>query len=162
MIARMAARRMKSVGTVVLVALLVGYAAGLWSAGALYRPGHEARDYQVLRVIDGDTIVVDNHGYEMHVRLLRINTPEKNEPGFQQAKAYLQQLIGRRRVRLAFERDKPEKDRYGRMLCYVWLNDGTLLNAAMVQAGHSKFVTRFGRGRYAHWFEQAEAESQGP
>ena len=70
-----------------------------------------AQRYEVLRVIDGDTFVVeDSSGIRTRIRLRNIDAPEKGEPGYEAAKAALEKRILGKRVRLkAFA-----MDRYGR------------------------------------------------
>lgn len=109
----------------------------------------------VVRVIDGDTIVVELDGMDEHVRYIGIDTPEMDDerPAIRRravaAKAANLRLVGGRRVRL--ELDAERRDRYGRLLAYVWVGD-TLVNEALVQAGHAapytvppnvKYVDRF-------------------
>ena len=112
---------------------------------------------RVVRVVDGDTIRVVYKGREEPVRLLTINTPEKGEPGFEEATEALGRLVvgdheEGRDVLLEFETPGVEaRDRYGRLLAYVFVN----VNVEMVRLGHSPFWTRYGRGRYAHEFERA-------
>ena len=70
-----------------------------------------AQRYEVLRVIDGDTFVVqDSSGIRTRIRLRRVNAPEKGEPGYEEAKAALEKKILGKKIRLkAYAIDK-----YGR------------------------------------------------
>ncbi len=111
---------------------------------------------QLLRVVDGDTIDVQIKQWMETVRLLRVNTPEKGQPGFEESKQFLQQFLKGKTIRLEFEQpDKVERDRYGRLLCYVFA-DSFNVNVAIVHAGWSEFWTKYGEGRYAAAFRQAE------
>jgi len=124
-------------------------------------PAAVGKSCPVLSVTDGDAIRVMFRGQDEPVRLLRIDTPEKGEPGHDEATAALNDLIGRRSVRIEFETPgKEERDRFGRLLCYVFLLDGRNVNVEMVRLGWSKFWTRFGRGRLAEQFEAAEREAR--
>ena len=95
----------------------------------------------VVRVIDGDTIVVQVGGTEEHVRLIGIDTPETHKPGTPvecfgpEASAHLAELIPPgTRVRL--ERDRDTRDVYGRLLAYVYRDsDGLFLELAMAKDG---------------------------
>jgi len=110
----------------------------------------------VSRIIDGDTIEVMYQGKVEKVRLLRIDTPERGERGFYEAKEALSDLIGRRAITLEFETPgELQRDRYGRLLCYVFL-EGVNINVEMVKRGHSKFWTKYGEGKYAEDFRKAE------
>ncbi len=111
----------------------------------------------VLRIVDGDTIVVSYHGKKEHVRLLRINTPEKDFYGYKQAKKAMKKLVAGKGIRLEFE-NTLERDKYGRILAYVWVDD-LHVNVEMVRLGWSRFWTRSGEGKYAVEFRQAEKEA---
>jgi micrococcal nuclease len=95
----------------------------------------------VVRVIDGDTIVVKLGDTEEHVRLIGIDTPETHKPGTPvecygpEASAHMTELLPPgTRVRL--ERDRETRDVYGRLLAYVYrARDGLFLEMAMVKDG---------------------------
>jgi micrococcal nuclease len=106
----------------------------------------EPRDGRVVRVVDGDTLEVRVDGEEERVRLLGIDTPESVRPGAPvecAAKAAARALRRRaldgagrgRRVRLRNDPTQDERDRFGRLLAYVELRDGTDLGRAQVRAG---------------------------
>ncbi|GBD24629.1 Thermonuclease [bacterium HR29] len=105
----------------------------------------ECEPAQLLRVIDGDTIAVVVGGQSETVRLIGVDAPELHhptrgaEPYGAEAAAYLARLLAGQRFCL--ERDISERDRYGRLLRYVWLEDGTLVNEALVAAGMAMVVT---------------------
>ncbi len=112
---------------------------------------------KVLEVIDGDTIVVEWRGRTEHVRLLRVNAPERGQPGFREAKALLELLT--RGVLAALEFERPdERDAYGRLLCYVFA-EGSHVNLEVVRAGWSPFWTKYGDGRYALALQLAEMDA---
>ncbi len=97
------------------------------------RPG----DTAVVRVIDGDTIVVKG---DRHVRYIGIDTPEVRpvpEPFGPQATEYNEKLLRRGSVRL--EKDESETDRFGRLLRYVYA-DGILVEAELVREGYARAV----------------------
>ena len=77
-----------------------------------------ARDYAVLRVIDGDTFTVMYDGEETSVRLADFDAPEPNEPGGPAAPAALKKLIGGKIVRLDFP-GKRKRDGFGRLLATI-------------------------------------------
>lgn len=115
----------------------------------------------VRHVIDGDTVVVENGE---HVRLIGINAPEftpwknKIDPYGEEAKEALQRLLEGKRVRL--ESDVEEKDRYGRTLSYLWLEDGRMANRVLVQEGAAR--ARYYRPNGAHRaeFDSDEREAR--
>ncbi len=100
---------------------------------------------QLVRVIDGDTIAVLVEGRADTVRLIGVDAPELHhptrgaEPYGAEAAAYLARLLQGKRFCL--ERDVSERDRYDRLLRYVWLEDGTLVNEVLVAAGMAMVAT---------------------
>lgn len=100
----------------------------------------------VVRVVDGDTIKViyDAPPREYGVRLLGIDTPERDEEGYAEAKTALATMLGDH-VRLEFEPNGKVFDNYGRIL--AWLKDekGNLIQEAMIRQGHTKFADQWGK-----------------
>lgn len=119
----------------------------------------EPRRAEVQRVIDGDTIEVRWRGRAERVRLLRIDTPERGQRGYAEATAALEQLIGGREVVLEFEEaSRPLRDKYDRLLAYVFVDDRNA-NVELVRSGWSRFWTKYGAGRLAERFAAAEREA---
>jgi len=85
----------------------------------------------VVRVIDGDTFVLDNGE---KVRLLGINAPEKGQRCYDEATNALKDLVEGKKVRL--EKDKVDRDVYGRLLRYVFV-DNTFVNAELLRQGYA-------------------------
>lgn len=112
----------------------------------------------VVRVIDGDTIVVALDGQNERVRYIGIDTPEMNDerPAIRRravaARGANARLVAGRRVRL--ELDAERRDRFGRLLAYVWVGD-TMVNEALVRAGHAAPYTVPPNVRYADRFVDA-------
>jgi len=88
-------------------------------------------EYLVSKVIDGDTIELENG---KAVRLLGIDTPEKNELFYEEAKNTLKQLVDGKRIVLV--RDLENKDKYGRLLRYVFVGK-IFVNVEIVKKGYS-------------------------
>lgn len=86
----------------------------------------------VERVIDGDTIEVRFNNTLQNVRLLGINTPEKNKPYYMEAKNFLIETIQNKSVLLNY--DSVDIDKYGRKLRYVTIS-GRIVNLDIVQLG---------------------------
>ncbi len=113
-----------------------------------------------VEVIDGDTIVLD--GNEI-VRLIGIDTPETKNPSKpvqhygREAYEFTKRLVEGKKVRLAYDLNK--KDKYGRTLAYVYLEDGTFLNAEVIKQGYG-FVYRYFLFKYFDEFKQYEREAR--
>jgi len=101
-------------------------------------------DGAVVRIVDGDTIHVRVGDRVEKVRYIGINTPEVHhprkgeEPGGRDAMAVNRALVAGRQVRL--ETDVQARDRYGRLLAYVWIGD-TMVNAELVRRGYAQVMT---------------------
>ena len=107
----------------------------------------------LVDVVDGDTIKVKWDTQITSVRMLNINTPERGQPGYREATDSLKSMLdGATAVMLEFEEDGSHaRDKFGRLLCYVWLN-GKNLNVEQVRAGHSKYWRKYGDGRHVRDF----------
>ena len=111
---------------------------------------------KVVKVIDGDTIVIEGR---YHVRYIGIDTPEMGEPYYEEAKQANEGLVGGKVVRL--ERDVSERDKYGRLLRYVYV-DGVFVNAELVRQGYARVYPyeRFPDVKYYDLLKQAEEEAK--
>lgn len=119
----------------------------------------EPQRVDVLRVIDGDTIEVRWRGRAERVRLLRIDTPERGQRGHTEATAALERLVDSREAVLEFEEaGRPRRDKYDRLLAYLIVDDHNA-NVELVRLGWSRFWTRYGAGRLAERFAEAEQEA---
>jgi micrococcal nuclease len=95
---------------------------------------------QVRRVVDGDTILLTSGE---RVRLIGVDTPESVKPGTpvqcyaRRASAFTHALLDGARVRLVYGAEK--RDRYGRLLAYVYrARDGLFVNAELVRRGYAR------------------------
>jgi len=88
---------------------------------------------RVIHVVDGDTIEVEIDGRVEQLRYIGIDTPEHGLPWFEESTEANRTLVEGQTVRL--ERDVSERDRYGRLLAYVYLTSGTFVNGALVSQG---------------------------
>jgi micrococcal nuclease len=108
----------------------------------------------VARVVDGDTIELADG---RRVRYIGINTPERDQPYYQEATDANRQLVENREVQLEFDVDT--FDQYGRSLAYVWVN-GSMANWEIVQRGFANVFTVPPNVRYDETFRQAEREAR--
>ena len=115
------------------------------------------------RAIDGDTIIVNIAGVKERVRLIGVDTPETKHPRKpvqyygKEASMFTANMVEGKKVRLEF--DQSQRDRYKRLLAYVYLEDGTFLNAEIVKQGYGHAYTKF-PFKYMHKFRQHEREAR--
>jgi micrococcal nuclease len=102
---------------------------------------------ELVRVVDGDTIVVEIDGQRQTVRLIGIDTPESVKPDSPvecfgpEASAFTNALLPAGTA-LHLERDVEARDDYGRLLAYVYLAaDGTFVNLEIVRQGYASLLT---------------------
>jgi micrococcal nuclease len=138
----------------VIAALLVLAAvAGAGGFGVLVggRPaGDGSRAATVTRVVDGDTVVLSGIGKS---RLIGIDTPEVYggvECYGPEASAYTKHVLSGRRVRYRIGAEP--RDRYGRALVYLWLDDGRFFNEMLASGGYARTLTIAPNTRYADRF----------
>lgn len=128
----------------------------------------------VQRVVDGDTIKLSNG---QRVRLIGVDTPELHysekllrdsrktkkdirtiqELG-RRASEFTKKLCDNKKVRLEF--DVERHDRYGRLLAYVYLEDGTFVNAKIVEEGYGQIMTIPPNVKYADYFLKLQAKAR--
>ncbi len=90
-------------------------------------------------VVDGDTINVLLNGEEYRVRYIGMDTPEQGEPFFEDATRANRRLVENQTVIMV--KDVSETDRYARLLRYIYLPDGTMVNLEMVRLGFAQTAT---------------------
>lgn len=164
-------RRRWSLATLVLVVAVL-----LLTRGRLFedvfRPAPAPAEgwYTVVRVIDGDTLRVTPNPAPGapkgdRIRLLGVDTPETVHPQRpveyfgREASAFTRRLCEGRRVRLAFD-PAAGRDPYGRTLAYVYLEDGTFVNAEIIRQGYGHAYTRYPIA-YLEEFRALEREARG-
>lgn len=105
--------------------------------------------YSVIKVYDGDTIEVDMAGTPEKIRMIGVNTPETHDPRKpvecfgQAASDYTHSQLDSRKVRLQADPINQNRDRYDRLLRYVYLEDGSLYNAQLIREGYGFAYTHF-------------------
>ena len=115
---------------------------------ARYAPAYE--EHTVVRVIDGDTFVVLENNVQEKVRMLGIDTPETVDPrkpvqcfGPEASAELKKNLAPGTHVRLERDSLNEDRDKYHRLLRYVYTDDGALINAAMIRDGFAFAYTKF-------------------
>ena len=139
---------------IVALSLLGAERAGWLSADAPISVSNQLTQqtpglYQVVRFDDGDTITVDMEGKQEKIRFIGVDTPETQDPRKpvqcfgKAASQFTKDVIGSNRVRLEADPTNSNRDRYQRLLRYVYLPDGTLVNKRIIQEGYGFALTGF-------------------
>lgn len=142
---------------VVPLLLVLALAATGWAADRRPLEG------VVVKVVDGDTIHVRLGDRLEKVRYIGVNTPEVHhprlgeQPGGREAWAVNRRLVGERHVRL--ELDVQARDRYGRLLAYVWVGE-TMVNAELVARGYAQVMTLPPNVRYQQLFLRLQRDAR--
>jgi micrococcal nuclease len=127
-------------------------------------PPRNAVPARVQRVTDGDTFVATVKGRRERVRVIGVDTQESVAPNRpverygEEASDFAKHYLDGQTVRLAG--DAEPRDRYGRMLAYVWLADGTFWNALLVAEGYAQQLTIPPNVTYASLFRRLVAEAR--
>ncbi|WP_052380635.1 thermonuclease family protein [Paenibacillus camerounensis] len=118
-------------------------------------------DAEVTSVIDGDTFRIrTNEGDTEKVRLLLIDTPEigeQPEPYALEARNYAKELLEGQTVHLEF--DESERDQYGRLLAYVYVND-QMVNLLLLEKGLARVAVFPPDTRYVDAFREIETKAR--
>lgn len=115
----------------------------------------------VQRVIDGDTVVLATGE---RVRYIGVDTPELHHPKkpveayAREAKEFNRRLVDGKAVRLEF--DVERHDKYGRLLAYVYLEDGTFVNAELIRQGYAQILTIPPNVKYADLFLKLQRQAR--
>ena len=121
---------------------------------------------EVSKFVDGDTFWISNSkGEQEKVRLIGVDAPEsrrtgKKEIGYfgKEAASYVVKLLDGKKIRLEY--DVTKYDRYKRTLAYVFLEDGTFLNAHLVENGYAMVMTVPPNVKYADLFVKLQNEAR--
>ena len=112
---------------------------------ATVQPGY----YKITRVADGDTFDVNMDGNTETVRMIGVDTPETVKPNSppecygKEASDYTKQQLKNQTVRLEADPKNQNRDRYNRLLRYVYLPDGSLFQANLISRGYGFAYTSF-------------------
>ena len=119
----------------------------------------------VARVVDGDTLVLDNGE---KIRLIGVDTPETKDPRKPvqyfgaEATNFTKQMVEGKKVWIEFDQANTavaHKDRYGRTLAYVFREDGKFLNAELISQGYGHAYTKY-PFKYANEFSALERQAR--
>lgn len=156
--------RIAAVAAVIVLAVLIAAATGAFDTSG--GPGVDAGEGTVIRVIDGDTVDIALDGTDERVRLIGVDTPEsvaRDRPiqcyGVEASDRTKALLPAGTAVRL--ERDEVSRDRYGRLLAYVFrADDDLLVNLDLIEGGYADAVTFGDNEALYDTFAAAEATAR--
>lgn len=121
--------------------------------------------YTVTEFVDGDTIRINMNGKQETVRFIGVDTPETHDPRkavqcFGTVAAdFTKQFIGKQNVRLEADPENTNRDRYDRLLRYVYTAEGKLVNAEIIKQGYGFAYTSFPFTK-SDEFKQLQKEAQ--
>lgn len=123
--------------------------------------------YLVTQVVDGDTIKVNIDGEITTLRLIGIDTPETVDPRKpvqcfgREASDKAKELLTNKKVRLEGDSTQGELDKYGRLLRYIFLEDGTFYNKLIIAEGYAhEYTYQSNPYKYQLDFQAAENEAR--
>lgn len=134
---------------VIILAQQMGWLESVKQTAQTNQPGL----YQITKFDDGDTVQVDMNGRTETIRFIGVDTPETHDPrkavqcfGLAAA-AFTNNMIGNSQVRLEADPLSTNRDRYNRLLRFIYLPDGTLVNGEIIKQGYGFAVTGFPHSR---------------
>lgn len=122
----------------------------------------ERETYEVVKIVDGDTIAISIGGKSETVRLIGIDTPETVDTRVEvqcfgkEASSKLKSLLSGRKVYFEIDEGEGERDKYKRLLAYVYRDDGLFVNKYMIEEGYAYEYTY--DTKYEHQAEFKSAE----
>ncbi|MDA1193484.1 MAG: thermonuclease family protein [Candidatus Poribacteria bacterium] len=125
--------------------------------------------WTVTRIVDGDTVVIERDGAKETARLIGVDTPETKHPSKPvqhygpEATVFVYNLLIGETVRVEYDRDR--RDRYQRLLVYLYRADDNLfVNAELVKQGYGRAYTSYPfyfKAQFVQFERDAKAHSRG-
>lgn len=125
-------------------------------------PSDDNTYYSVTDIVDGDTIKISMDGSEETLRLIGIDTPETVDPRKpvqcfgKEASNKAKELLSGQRVRIEADPTQDTRDKYGRLLAYVYRDDGLFFNKTMIEQGYAYEYTYDVPYKFQSEFKTAE------
>lgn len=119
--------------------------------------------YKISGVIDGDTIKADINGKTQTIRLIGVDTPETVDPRKtvqcfgREASDFTKKFLQDKNVHLRADPTQTDKDKYGRLLRYVVMPDGTSFNLTLIESGYAFEYTYKVPYQYQKGFKSAQS-----
>lgn len=158
--------------TSLIISILVGATlvyAGLQNSNQrkVYSSTTTGADYQVHKVVDGDTAEITINGQNKTVRFIGMDTPEVVDPRKtvqcfgREASNRAHELLDGKVVKLEYDNNVGEQDKYGRLLAYIVLPDGTNYNQKMIADGYAHEYTYSNQAyKYQTKFKAAQMSAE--
>lgn len=152
--------------TVAIVVVLMGMVLAIPAQAYPAMPPGVQGPLTVIKVVDGDTIWVDNNGKRQKIRMIGLDTPESVDPRKPvqcfalEASAQAKTILGGQSVYLETDPSQDTVDKYGRTLAYVWTESGRLFNLDMIADGYAHEYTYDLPYRYQPDFRVAERDAR--
>lgn len=145
-------------GNATAVAAVTGVmtALGVATESGPAGPNRQTTPCRVVRITDGDGIVCDRIG---RVRLIGVDTPELDQKPYGEQSARALGTMIRVGTQVQLEPDVEARDRYGRVLAYVW-RDSTLINWRLVREGWAVLLTYPPNVQYVDALAEAERRAR--
>ena len=127
---------------------------------------NQTKLHKVIKVVDGDTIDVEINNVSERLRLIGINTPEIVDPRKavecfgKEASNKAKEILNNSNVRIEADDKSGNRGKYGRLLRYVFLEDGTNFNKLMISEGYAYEYSYDVSYKYQDEFKQAEKEAR--
>lgn len=120
--------------------------------------------YKVIRVVDGDTLVIEYNGKNEKVRLIGVDTPESVHPDETRNTEFGEKVSNYSKSKLEgneiqIEFDVQERDKYGRLLCYVYI-EGQMYNKLLLKEGLAKVATYPPNIKYVDEFVKIQKQAR--
>src|SRR3989339_866272 len=118
--------------------------------------------HRIIRVVDGDTVVVNINNKDETIRLIGINSPEVRDPRKpvecfgKEASTKAKEILTGKNVRIENDPTQGDKDKYKRLLRYIFLEDGTNFNKLMIEEGYAFEYTYNIPYKYQEEFKEAQ------
>lgn len=109
----------------------------------------------LIRVVDGDTLIVKIQGANLRIRLIGIDAPESDQPFGDEARNELASLIGEQQCVLVYD----EGDGHGRLVAHLWIGD-TYVNDEMIKRGMAWFDSVYAPDNYLEPSEEEAREAK--
>jgi micrococcal nuclease len=119
---------------------------------------------KVVRTIDGDTIEIKWNNQTERIRLIGVDTPETvhpskgEQPYGREASQYTKLVLTGKTISIEF--DVTARDKYNRLLGYVYLQNGTFFNASLISQGYAQMMTYPPNVRWVMLFQQLQTTAR--